>query len=76
MGEWWDGPGLVLFVDGARDGPHWRMGGFSEQVVVRSTVAERLRSQSQQLVELPSLAWVFRLASRLGYTTVTLIGGS
>ena len=27
-GRWWEGPGLVLFVDGAHDSPSWRMGGF------------------------------------------------
>ena len=30
LGPWWEGPWLVIFVDGARDGPFWRMGGFSE----------------------------------------------
>ena len=52
LGRWWEGPGLVLFVDEAHDGPSWRMGGFSEFLGVRSTVARRLRAQSQQLVEL------------------------
>ena len=47
----------MLFVDGAHDGPSWRMGGFSEFMGVRSVVACRLRAQSQQLVELQSLAW-------------------
>ena len=72
MPNWWDGPELVLFVDGAHDRPHWCMGGFSEQVGVRSTVAERMRSQSHE----QSLAWGVRLASRLGYATVTLISDS
>ena len=57
VGKWWEGPGLVLFVDGAHDGPFWRMGGFSEHVGVRSVVAVRLKSQSHRLVELQSLAW-------------------
>ena len=70
---WWEGPGLALFVDGAHDGPSWRMGGFSEFLGVRSYVARRLRAQSQQLVELQSLAWGIRLAVRLRYTTVTLV---
>ena len=52
------------------------MGGFSGQVGVRSEVAGRLRSQNQQLVELQSLACGIRPASRLGYTTVTLISDS
>ena len=56
LGRWWEGPGLVLFVDGAHDGPSWRMGGFSEFLGVRSVVARRLKAQSQQLVELQSLA--------------------
>ena len=30
LGRWWEGPGLVLFVDGAHDGPSWKMGRFSE----------------------------------------------
>ena len=76
VGDWWNGPALVLFVDGAHDGLHWRMGGFTEQVRVRSEVAERLRSQSQQLVELHISAWGVRLVSRLGYTTVTLSSDS
>ena len=25
LGRWWEGPGLVLFVDAAHDGPSWRM---------------------------------------------------
>ena len=73
LGRWWAGPGLVLFVDGAHDGPSWRMGGFSEFLGVRSYVARRLRAQSQQLVELQSLFWGVRLAVALGYTTVTLV---
>ena len=28
MGKWWEGPGLILFVDGAHDGPFRRMGGM------------------------------------------------
>ena len=40
---------------------------------MRSVVARRLHAQSQQLVELQSLAWGVRLAARLGYTTVTLV---
>ena len=28
LGRWWEGPGLLLFVDGTHDGQHWRMGGF------------------------------------------------
>ena len=76
LGRWWEGPGLVLFVDGAHDGPSWRMGGFSEFLGVRSVVARRLRAQSQQLVELQSLAWGVRLAARLAYATVTLVSDS
>ena len=57
LGRWWEGPGLVLFVDGAHDGPARRMGGFSEFLGVRSVVAGCLRAQSQQLVELQSLVW-------------------
>ena len=30
LGIWWEGPGLVLFVDGAHDGSSWRIGAFSE----------------------------------------------
>ena len=52
LGRWWEGLGLVFLVDGAHNGPSWRMGGFSEFLGVRSVVAQRLRSQSQQLVEL------------------------
>ena len=55
LGRWWEWPGLVLFVDGAQDGPSLRMGGFSEFLGVQSMVARRLRSQSQQLVDLQSL---------------------
>ena len=72
LGRWWEGPGLVLFVDGAHDGPSWRMGGFSEFLGVRPYIARRLRAQSQQLVELQSLFWGVRLAVALGYTAVTL----
>ena len=46
LGRWWEGPGLVLFVGGAHDGPSWGMGGFSEFLGVRSVVARRLRAQS------------------------------
>ena len=73
LGRWWEGPGLVFFVDGAHDGPSWRMGGFSEFLGVRCVVARRLRSQSRQLVELRSLVSGVRLVARLGYTTVTLV---
>ena len=52
------------------------MGGFSEFLGVRSVVARRLRAQSQQLVKLQSLAWGVRLASRMGYATVTLVSDS
>ena len=76
LGRWWEGPVLVFFVDGAHDGPSWRMGGFSEFLGVRSTLARRLRAQSRQLVDLQSLAWGVRLAARLGYTTVTLVSDS
>ena len=76
LGRWWEGPGLVLFVDGDHYGPSWRMGGFSEFLGVRFVVACRLRVQSQQLVELQSLAWGVRLASRMGYATVTLVRDS
>ena len=55
LGRSWEGLGLVLFVDRAHDGPSWRMGGFSEFLGVRPGVAQRLRSQSQQLVDLQSL---------------------
>ena len=65
LGWWLEGPGLVLFVDVAHDGPSWRMGGFSEFLGVRSAVATHLRSQSQQLVELQSLVW--GCAWRLGW---------
>ena len=41
LGRWWEGPGPVLFVDGAHDGPSWRMGGFSEFLGVRSYIARR-----------------------------------
>ena len=51
LGRWWEGPGLVLFVDGAHDSSSWRVGGFSAFLGVRSEVARRLRAQSQQLVE-------------------------
>ena len=73
LGRWWEGFGLVLFVDGAHDGPSWRMGGFSEFLGVRSVVARRLHAQSPQPVELQSLVWGVRLAVRLGYTTLTLV---
>ena len=63
----------MFFVDGAHDGPSWRMGGFSEFLGFRSLVARRLRSYSQQLVDLHSLVWAVRLAARLGFTTVTLM---
>ena len=76
LGRWREGPGLVLFVDGAHDGPSWRMRGFWEFLGIRSYVARRLRAQSQQLVELHSLAWGVRLAVALGYTTVTLVSDS
>ena len=76
LGRWWEGPGLVLFVDGAHDGPSWRMGGFSEFLGVRSYVARRLRAQSKQLVELQSLCWGVRLAVALGYATATLVSDS
>ena len=49
--RWWERLGLVLFVDGAHDGPSWRIGGFSEFLGVCSVVARRLRAESQQLVE-------------------------
>ena len=68
LGRWWEGPGLVLFVDGAHDGPSWRIGGFSEFFGVRSVVARPLRAQSQQLVELRSLV----LRSCLGSATGTV----
>ena len=73
MGRWWEGPLLVLFPDQALDGPFWRMGGFSEFIGVWSMVATRLRSLSQQLVELQSLACGVRLAVRLGFLSVTLV---
>ena len=76
LGRWWKGLGLVLFVDGAHDGPSRRMGVFSEFLGVKSAVARRLRAQSEQLVELQSLAWGVRLAWRLGYATVTLLSDS
>ena len=76
MGRWWEGPGLVLFVDGAHDGPGWRMGGFSSQVGVRSALARVCSAESQQLVELQALAWGVRLAGRLGYRVLTLISDS
>ena len=76
LGRWWEGPGLVLFVDGTHDGPSWRMGGFSEFLGERSYVARRLRAQGQQLVELHSLFWGVRLAVALGYATVTLVSDS
>ena len=66
----------MFFVDGAHDGPSWRIGGFSELLGVRFVVAWRLRSQSQQLVELQSVVWGVRMAARLGYTTVTLVSDS
>ena len=44
LGRWWEGPGLVLFVDVAHDGSSWRVGGFSEFLGVRSEVAWRLRA--------------------------------
>ena len=47
LGRWWEGPSLVLFVDGTHDGPHCRMGVFSAQVGVQSAIARRLRAQSQ-----------------------------
>ena len=47
----------MLFVDGAPDGPSWRMGGFSDFLGVRSVVARGLRAQSHQLVEVQSLVW-------------------
>ena len=75
LGHWWKGPGLVLFVDGAHDGPSWRMGGFSEFLGVRSVVARRLRAQSL-VVDLHSLAWPVLLASRVGYATVALVSDS
>ena len=56
LGCWWEGPRLVLFVDGAHDGPFRRMGGFSEFLGVRSALAMSLRSQSQQLSGLQLLA--------------------
>ena len=28
LGRFWEGPGLVLFVDGAHESPSWRMGSF------------------------------------------------
>ena len=52
------------------------MGGFSEFLGVRSVVARRLRAQSRQLVELQSVAWGVRLATRPGYATVTLVSDS
>ena len=76
LGRWWEGPGLVLFVDGAHDGPSWRMGGFSEFLGVWSYIVQQSRAQSQQLVELQSLVWGVRLAVALGYTTVTLVSDS
>ena len=76
LGRWWEGPGLVLFVDGAHDGPSWRMGGFSEFLGVRSYIAQRWRVQSQQLVELQPLVWGVRLAVALRCTTVTLVSDS
>ena len=76
LGRWWEGPGLVLFVDGAHGGLSWRMGGFSDFLGVRSVVPRRVRSQSKRLVELQSLVWRVRLAPRLGYTTVTLVSDS
>ena len=76
LGRWWEGPGLLLFVDGTHDGPSWRMGGFSEFPGVRSYIARRLRAQSQQLVELQSLFGGVRLAVALGYTAVTLVSDS
>ena len=76
LGRWWEGAGLVLFVDGAHDGPSWRVGGFSIFPGVRSDVARRLRAQSQQLVVLQSLVWGTRLAVCLRYTTVTLVSDS
>ena len=39
LGRWWEGPGLVLFVDGAHDGPSSRMGGFSDFLGPVITVA-------------------------------------
>ena len=76
LGRWWEGPGLVLFVNGAHDGPLWRMGGFSEFMGVRSYVARHLRAQSQQLVELQSLCLGVRLSVELGYAAVTLVSDS
>ena len=54
LGRWWEGPGLVLFADGAHDGPFWRIGGFSEFLGVRSLVGRRMKVHRQQLVELQS----------------------
>ena len=76
MGRRWEGPSLIVFVDGAHDGLFWRTGGFSEFVGVRSEIAMRLRSRSQQLVELQSLAWGVRLAIQFGYALVTLVSDS
>ena len=73
LGRWWEGPGLVLFVDGAHDGPSRRIGGFSEFLGVRSYIARRSRAHSQWLVELQSLFWGLRVVVALGYTTVTLV---
>ena len=43
-GKWWEGLGVILFVDGAHDGPLGGMGGFSEFVGVGSEVAMHPRS--------------------------------
>ena len=76
VGKWWEGLGLVLFVDGAHDGPFWRMGGFSKHIGFKLAIGVHLRSLSQQLVELQSLAWGVCLAIRLGYASATLVSDS
>ena len=46
MGKWWERPGPILFVDGAHDGPFWRMGGFSKYVGATLAVAVSLSSHN------------------------------
>ena len=46
LGRWWEGPGLVLFVDGAHDSSSWRVGGFLEFLGVRSEVGCAPRANS------------------------------
>ena len=73
VGPWWDGPGLVLFVDGACHGPVWHIEGFSAQLGVWSVEASGPEKEIQQLVELHAVSWAVRLAVSLRYRVVTLL---